>query len=49
MKNILASKLPWEETYKCMAQENEDWGDFAAALHDGLTDETAEWTENGYE
>jgi hypothetical protein len=31
-------KLSWEETYKEMAQENEDWGEFENTLLDGLDD-----------
>jgi antitoxin MazE len=32
------AKLSWEETYKEMAQENEDWSEFENALLDGLDD-----------
>jgi antitoxin MazE len=32
-------KLSWEDTYKAMAVENEDWEDFDEALADGLEDE----------
>jgi antitoxin MazE len=32
-------RLSWEETYKTMAQEREDWDDFDAALRDGLEDD----------
>jgi len=34
------SKLSWEETYKSMADEKEDWDDFDATLLDGLEDES---------
>jgi len=29
-------KLSWEETYRAMAKENEDWKDFDVASADGL-------------
>ena len=29
-------KLSWEETYRAMARENEDWDDFDVASADGL-------------
>ncbi len=29
-------KISWEETYKAMAAEEEDWSDFDVALLDGL-------------
>lgn len=32
-------KLSWEETYKEMANEQEDWGDFEVTLFDGLKEE----------
>lgn len=32
-------KLSWEDTFKSMAAEKEDWGDFETALLDGLEDE----------
>jgi antitoxin MazE len=31
-----SSKLSWEETYKAIAAEQEDWTDFDPALLDGL-------------
>ena len=31
-------KISWEETYKAMAAEQEDWSDFDIALLDGLED-----------
>ncbi|MEN8243334.1 MAG: hypothetical protein ABFS43_00370 [Thermodesulfobacteriota bacterium] len=37
------SKLSWEETYKAMADEKENWDDFDAALLDGLEDEDFEY------
>jgi antitoxin MazE len=33
------NKLSWEETYKAMADEKENWDDFDATLQDGLEDE----------
>jgi antitoxin MazE len=32
-------KFSWEETYKAMANEKEDWDDFDTTLLDGLKDE----------
>ena len=32
-------KLSWEDTYKAMADEKEDWTDFDTILLDGLDDE----------
>ena len=32
-------KLSWEDTYKAMADEKEDWQDFDTTLADGLKDE----------
>ena len=36
-------KLSWEDTYKAMANEKEDWGDFDTTLLDGLEDEDFEY------
>ena len=33
------SKLSWEDTYKAMADEKEQWDDFDTTLLDGLEDE----------
>ncbi len=33
------NKLSWENTYKTMANEKEDWADFDGTLHDGLENE----------
>ena len=33
------SKLSWENTYKAMANEKEDWDEFDTTLLDGLEDE----------
>jgi len=32
-------KLSWEDTFKSMAAEKEDWGDFETTLLDGLEGE----------
>ena len=37
------NKLSWENTYKTMANEKEDWDDFDATLLDGLEDEDFEY------
>ena len=36
-------KLSWEDTYKAMANEKEDWDEFDATLLDGLEDEDFEY------
>ena len=36
LRQIGDVKLSWEETYKEMAQDNEDWQDFDNTLLDGL-------------
>lgn len=33
------SKLSWEDTYKAMVNEKEDWDDFNTTLLDGLEEE----------
>ncbi|MBL0716365.1 MAG: AbrB/MazE/SpoVT family DNA-binding domain-containing protein [Desulfosarcina sp.] len=37
------SKLSWEDTYKVMANEREDWNVFDTTLLDGLEDEDFEY------
>ncbi len=37
------NKLSWEDTYKAMAIENEDWDDFDTTLLDGVEDEDFEY------
>ena len=37
------NKLSWEDTYKAMANEKEDWDDFDTTLIDGLEDEDFEY------
>ena len=37
------NKFSWEDTYKSMANEKEDWDDFDTALLDGLEDEDFEY------
>jgi len=36
-------RLSWEDTYKSMASEKEDWDDFDTTLLDGLEDEEFEY------
>ncbi|MCD6389419.1 MAG: AbrB/MazE/SpoVT family DNA-binding domain-containing protein [Desulfobulbaceae bacterium] len=36
------NKLSWEETYKAMADEKENWDDFDATLLDGLEEDEFE-------
>jgi antitoxin MazE len=36
-------KLSWEDTYKAMADEKEDWDAFDTTLLDGLEDENFEY------
>ncbi|MCI5221999.1 MAG: AbrB/MazE/SpoVT family DNA-binding domain-containing protein [Candidatus Electrothrix sp. AR4] len=33
-------KLSWEETYKAMSEEQEDWSDFNVTVADGLEEES---------
>ena len=35
-------KISWEDTYKAMAREKEDWDDFGTVLLDGLENEDFE-------
>ncbi|MDA3790580.1 MAG: AbrB/MazE/SpoVT family DNA-binding domain-containing protein [Desulfobacula sp.] len=37
------NKLSWEDTYRAMANEQEDWDDFDTTLLDGLEDENFEY------
>lgn len=39
LRNKEESKLSWEDTYKTMANEKENWDDFGTTLLDGLEDE----------
>ena len=43
IRNKEESKLSWEETYKIMAIEKENWDDFNTTLLDGLEDEGFEY------
>ena len=36
-------KMSWEETYKAMSEEKENWDDFDTTLLDGLEDEDFEY------
>jgi len=38
LRNKEESKLSWEDTYKIMASEKENWDDFNATLLDDLED-----------
>lgn len=39
LRNKEESKLSWEETYKTMAGDKENWDDFNTTLLDGLEDD----------
>ncbi|MBU1171519.1 MAG: AbrB/MazE/SpoVT family DNA-binding domain-containing protein [Proteobacteria bacterium] len=43
LRNNEESKLSWEDTYKIMADEKENWDDFDTTLHDGLEDDGFEY------
>lgn len=43
LRNKEESKLSWEETFKAMADEKEQWDDFDATLLDGLEDENFDY------
>ena len=43
LRNKEESKLSWEETFKAMADEKEQWDDFDATLLDGLDDENFDY------
>ena len=43
LRNKEESKLSWEDTYKAMADEKENWDDFDATLLDGIEDEDFEY------
>lgn len=43
LRNKEESKLSWEDTYKSMANEKENWDDFNTTLLDGLEDEGFEY------
>lgn len=36
-------RLSWEDTFKAMADEKEDWNDFDTTLSDGIEDEEFEY------
>ncbi len=42
LRNKEESKLSWEETYKAMAKEEENWDDFDTTLLDGFEGEDFE-------
>ncbi len=43
LRNKEEAKLCWEETYKAMATEKEDWDDFDTTVIDGLKDDDFEY------
>jgi antitoxin MazE len=43
LRNKEESKLSWEDTYKTMANEKENWDDFDITLLDGLENEGFEY------
>ena len=43
LRNKEESKLSWEDTFKAMADEKEQWDDFDSTLLDGLEDENFEY------
>jgi antitoxin MazE len=43
LRNKEESKLSWEDTFKSMADEKEQWNDFDTTLLDGLEDENFEY------
>lgn len=42
LRNKQESKLSWEETYRAMANEKENWDDFDTTLLDGMENEDFE-------
>jgi antitoxin MazE len=36
LRSVATPKLSWEETFKAMAAQQEDWDDFESTLLDGL-------------
>jgi len=43
LRNKEESRLSWEDTYKSMANEKENWDDFNTTLLDGLEDGVFEY------
>jgi antitoxin MazE len=43
LRNKEESKLSWEDTYRSMSEEKENWDDFNTTLLDGLEDEAFEY------
>jgi antitoxin MazE len=43
LRNKEDDKISWEDTFRAMASEKEDWDDFDTALLDGLEDEAIEY------
>ena len=42
LRNKRDKRLSWEDTFKAMAREREDWSDFEGTVADGL-DPTERW------
>ena len=40
MSNRKDQRLSWEDTYREMAQEREDWSDLDTAIGDGINEES---------
>ena len=36
LRGTLDKRMTWEETFRDMARENEDWGDFDSTVGDGI-------------
>jgi antitoxin MazE len=43
LRNKEEGKLSWEDTFKAMADEKEQWDDFDTTLLDGLEDENFDY------
>jgi antitoxin MazE len=39
LRNTKKTKLSWEDTFKSMKKEKENWGDFDSTLLDGLDED----------
>ncbi len=39
LRNNENEKMSWEDTFKAMKKENENWDDFDVTLNDGLDDD----------
>lgn len=43
LRSRKGKKLSWEDTYKAMAREREDWADLGDTLGDGLSSKDNQW------